>query len=1377
MNVDFLKRKPIPKQKKGFDIFLDQPEVIADENKVDTENNNQEKEEDKQYPLIVDKRGEKEINRSDIMKRLHEFKYNKPIEETKEMIVVDEPKEEDEPEPVIEPKEEDEPEPVIEPKEEDEPEPVIEPNEDDDNIVISEMPVKKGRKLKEGNIDKEVVAQGIETFNKNLPKENDKILVKTSSYYMNNRKIFNKKINELFKDYLKDIQSDKSEISCSQDNNDDFSLLTHQKIVRDYLNIYTPYRGLLLYHGLGSGKTCSSIALAEGMKTDKKIVVLTPASLKMNFFSELKKCGDLLFKKNQYWEFVSIEGKPENVEILHKTLNISREYIRKKKGAWMVNINKQPNFSTLKSEDQDKVDHQLNEMIRVKYMDLNYNGLNMKALERITGKFSRNPFDNCVLVIDEAHNFVSRIINKLNKKKSLSYMLYDYIMNAQNAKVILLSGTPIINKPNEISIMFNMLRGYIKTWSFDIKVNTESKINKDTILEMFDKEGLKTFDFVEYSGNKLQITRNPFGFVNVKKRGVTRGTQKMKGGEGEKEKEELDEELLKKGEDGFVVKDNEDNTTDEEVSSEDEPEKPITNKDLSEAQKDIAEKQYNTIEELENKVNELTSKVNELSDTNQVLERSIVNKSVENDKLRNTSNDLESELQEYKNKEDEDEEKENEDEEKEDEEKEDEEKEDEDEEKEDEEGDSDDKEGEDDLSELKKKVSTLEYDLYDLTKKNEELTSEKEKLDKEEEELENKDNEIEEQKKMIEEQKKMIEEQNKLYSDIQEEIALLKEKNQEIEKNSDIQKEKDALRDEQEKELQRELKKMEKDKEYKEEKLKQLEKDLEEEEEEEEEEKKEKKGDEKEEETLYGRFEKGVDNTRDFFNKQLGIGGKEKMKGGSKITRKQRNKKTNTTKKNNKLTIIPKIPITDEEIEDEASARKYYQMGNNGIYNPYYGGTGLFHKYNGVKLDSTGNMSDDKFQEKVIEILKKNKLEIIPSSITVTNYKCLPDGDDEFNNLFITDGVDGKQLKNVDLMKRRILGLTSYFRSAQEQLMPKLIKPDKDEKMFLVKTQMSEHQFALYEKVRKVEAEEEKRRKKQKAKGKNDDDFSSTYRIFSRALCNFAFPMEIERPMPNADKDGDVNEDMFDGIKKKEIMGRDDYNPEDEADIQEDVSYQKRIVKSLKELSKKDKYGKYTYLNNESLSMYSPKFVELINNLHHPDNKGKHLIYSQFRTIEGIGIIRLILLANGYAEFKVKKNTSTGKWSIVQNIGDEEKPKFVLYTGTETSEEKELIRNIYNNNWKVIPEEITTQLQKVSKNNLYGEIIKVFMITASGAEGISLKDTRFVPYYGTVLAYGTSQSSNRARSSYMQSRRFTQKSSHGESVYVFIGSFRRTKDE
>ena len=77
--------------------------------------------------------------------------------------------------------------------------------------------------------------------------------------------------------------------SCDSKKEGEFNLLTHQNIVRDYINIFSPYRGLLLYHGLGSGKTCSSIAIAEGLKTDKKIVIMTPASLETNYRGGIKK--------------------------------------------------------------------------------------------------------------------------------------------------------------------------------------------------------------------------------------------------------------------------------------------------------------------------------------------------------------------------------------------------------------------------------------------------------------------------------------------------------------------------------------------------------------------------------------------------------------------------------------------------------------------------------------------------------------------------------------------------------------------------------------------------------------------------------------------------------------------------------------------------------------------------------------------------------------------------------------------------------------------------------------------------------------------------------------------------------------------------------
>ena len=103
-------------------------------------------------------------------------------------------------------------------------------------------------------------------------------------------------LNSLFEPYKQQLMEEDSDPdnpnrSCDKKTGD-FRPLTHQKIVRDYINLYTPYRGLLLYHGLGSGKSCSSIGIAEGLKNNKQVIIMIPASLKANYISELK-----IFKK------------------------------------------------------------------------------------------------------------------------------------------------------------------------------------------------------------------------------------------------------------------------------------------------------------------------------------------------------------------------------------------------------------------------------------------------------------------------------------------------------------------------------------------------------------------------------------------------------------------------------------------------------------------------------------------------------------------------------------------------------------------------------------------------------------------------------------------------------------------------------------------------------------------------------------------------------------------------------------------------------------------------------------------------------------------------------------------------------------------------
>ena len=396
---------------------------------------------------------------------------------------------------------------------------------------VAKQPRKRKRKSPIGVarvLPQGLVQIGDTSMAERLGKMKPNVLIKASSYYMNNREIFINFINSLFSPYKAELLEASKTASCESRSGEEFSLMGHQKIVRDYINMFTPYRGALLYHGLGSGKTCSSIAIAEGMKNDKKIIVMTPASLRRNYYEELKKCGDTMYRKNQYWEFVTATA--ENINTLSSVLNLTVEYIRREGGAWLVNATKPSNFDALDDIQKISLDKQLDEMIRYKYQFISYNGLRPSHITALTKGGKINPFDNAVIIVDEAHNLVSRIVNKLEKSQSsTSTSIYDLLMKADNTKIILLSGTPIINYPNEIAILFNMLRGYIKTWHFSLSINSERRVTTDTFKSMFKSTilGGNVADYIDYnsSGTMLTITRNPLGFVNKTARGNYEGVR------------------------------------------------------------------------------------------------------------------------------------------------------------------------------------------------------------------------------------------------------------------------------------------------------------------------------------------------------------------------------------------------------------------------------------------------------------------------------------------------------------------------------------------------------------------------------------------------------------------------------------------------------------------------------------------------------------------------------------------------------------------------------------------------------------------------------------------------------------------------------------
>ena len=133
-----------------------------------------------------------------------------------------------------------------------------------------------------------------------------------NTYVVSQRKAFVKWINEVF--YPKILKL-----------SDDSVLKSYQYFIKEYLSLETPYRGVLVYHGLGTGKTASAISAAEGLSKTMPITTMLPASLEIEFIKEVKLWGDQFFKvdKNN-WVVYNINEFKRNKELRKKVFVYTR---------------------------------------------------------------------------------------------------------------------------------------------------------------------------------------------------------------------------------------------------------------------------------------------------------------------------------------------------------------------------------------------------------------------------------------------------------------------------------------------------------------------------------------------------------------------------------------------------------------------------------------------------------------------------------------------------------------------------------------------------------------------------------------------------------------------------------------------------------------------------------------------------------------------------------------------------------------------------------------------------------------------------------------------------------------------------------------------
>ena len=172
-------------------------------------------------------------------------------------------------------------------------------------------------------------------------------------------------------------------------------LLYHQNIVLSYFKKFSK-RGLLVFHGTGSGKTLLSLALAKEFNKEYKIVVISPKSTQDNFKKDLLKLDSDI-----HLNFVSLNAG----NMITQLSNI---------------------------------------------------GKTKRVIKLEKGIESHVSLNNMFIIVDEAQNLFNGIVNGSQNATEF----YRLCIKAKNVKLVFLSATPITNNPFEIVPIFNMLAGY-----------------------------------------------------------------------------------------------------------------------------------------------------------------------------------------------------------------------------------------------------------------------------------------------------------------------------------------------------------------------------------------------------------------------------------------------------------------------------------------------------------------------------------------------------------------------------------------------------------------------------------------------------------------------------------------------------------------------------------------------------------------------------------------------------------------------------------------------------------------------------------------------------------------------------------------------------
>ena len=209
-------------------------------------------------------------------------------------------------------------------------------------------------------------------------------------------------------------------------------LMKHQKIIARFLSSYTLYDSILLVHEMGSGKSCSAIGAIEQIQHEN-IGSFTGALI-------LGKGEGILdnFKNELIFQCTAGQYIPDDWKSLSKKALAQRK--RKQ-------IEHYYSFNTFEKLAKELKKFENNE----EYIILRYS--------------------NKIIVIDEVHNLR---IRKTEKESADIYnQIFKFLHIIKNCKIILMSGTPMKDTPEEIVSIMNLILPLNKQLPNEIEFKAE----------------------------------------------------------------------------------------------------------------------------------------------------------------------------------------------------------------------------------------------------------------------------------------------------------------------------------------------------------------------------------------------------------------------------------------------------------------------------------------------------------------------------------------------------------------------------------------------------------------------------------------------------------------------------------------------------------------------------------------------------------------------------------------------------------------------------------------------------------------------------------------------------------------------------------------